>query len=133
MGEMESRVEDFAGRRVWAVVGVSSDPSKYGHRVFATLLRAGYEVYGVSVKGGEVLGHRIQTSLAELPVVPEVVSIVVPPRATEEIVRQCAALGIARVWMQPGAESEAATEFCRANGIAAVWGQCILMNYVDWP
>jgi hypothetical protein len=75
----------------------------------------------------------VYKALAELPVLPEVVSIVVPPRATEDIVRQCAALGIRRVWMQPGAESEAAIEFCRANGIEAVWGECILLSYVDWP
>ena len=113
---MEGMIKDFAARRRWAVVGVSSNPEKYGHRVFAKLLSAGYRVYGVGMTAEEVLGQRVFPSLADLPETAEVVSIVVPPRVTDEIVRQCAQLGITRVWMQPGAESEAALQFCRENG-----------------
>jgi predicted CoA-binding protein len=42
-------------------------------------------------------------------------------------VRDAAAAGIRRVWMQQGAESEAAIRFCAENGISAVHGECILM------
>jgi hypothetical protein len=71
-------------------------------------------------------------SLAELPLKPEVVDIVVPPAITEDIVRQCAALGITRVWMQPGAESEAAIQLCLDHGIAVVWDQCAMVHHLEW-
>jgi predicted CoA-binding protein len=125
---MRARIEDFVSRRSWAVVGVSSNPEKFGYKVFATLLDSGYQVQGVNIKDGEVLGHRIYPSLADLPEKPEVVNVVVPPRATEQIVRQCAELGLTRVWMQPGAESEEAIRFCKDNGIEVVWDACAMVH-----
>ena len=129
---MMERIDDFAARRRWTVVGASRDPGKYGHLVFAALLRAGYEVYGVNPNAEEVLGQRIYPSLANLPASPEVVNIVVPPSVTEEIVRQCADLGLNRVWMQPGSESPAAIQFCEEHGIEAVWDVCIIGYRRRW-
>ncbi len=88
------------------MVGASTDRSKYGNRIFRDLRQAGYTVYPVNSKGGEIEVLRAYPSLADLPERPQVVDIVVPPKMTEEIVRQCAELGLKRVWMQPGAESE---------------------------
>lgn len=125
---MMARIADFVSRRRWAVVGVSSDPEKYGHKVFATLLDSGYEVYGVNPKNGEILGQQIYPSLANIPVKPEVANLVVPPAVGEQIVRQCLELGITRVWMQPGAESQAAIAFCQDNGIEVVWDACAMVH-----
>jgi predicted CoA-binding protein len=41
-----------------------------------------------------------------------VVDVVVPPKVTEHTVETCQKLGITRVWMQPGSESEKAIKFC---------------------
>lgn len=128
MDDKMALIEDFVSRRLWAVVGVSADPKKYGHRVFATLLGSGYRVFGVNPKNGEVLGHTICRTLADLPEKPEVVDLVVPPKVTEQIVRECAELGITRVWMQPGAESDEAIQFCRANGIDVIWDACAMVH-----
>ncbi|MDH5439134.1 MAG: CoA-binding protein [Candidatus Bathyarchaeota archaeon] len=38
------------------------------------------------------------------------------------------ALGITKVWMQPGSESEKAIEYCEANGIDVVYGVCIMVE-----
>ncbi|NPV08765.1 MAG: CoA-binding protein [Anaerolineae bacterium] len=125
---MAARIEDFISRRRWAVVGVSQDPAKYGHKVFSVLLESGYWVQGVNPKGGEVLGQTIYPTLADLPEKPDVVNVVVPPSITEQIVRQCAELGLTRVWMQPGAESEEAIRFCLENGIQVVWDACAMVH-----
>ena len=111
-----------------AVVGVSADPSKYGNKVFFDLLNAGYRVRAVHRDGGEVQGHPRYRSLAELPETPDVVNTVVPPKVTEEIVAACAELGIKKVWMQPGSESERAIELCREHGIAALHDACIMVQ-----
>ncbi len=126
--EMMARIEDFVSRRCWAVVGVSDDPEKYGHKVFAVLLGSGYEVYGVNPKNGVVLGETIYPRLSDLPHQPEVVNLVVPPAVTEAVVKECAELGITRVWMQPGAESQAAIDFCRSRGIEVVWDACAMVH-----
>jgi predicted CoA-binding protein len=54
------------------------------------------------------------------------VLVVVPPAETEKVVREAAAAGIKRIWMQQGAESPAAIKFCQENGLSAVHGECIL-------
>lgn len=131
MATINELINDFVSRRRWAVVGVSADREKYGHRVFASLIGSGYDVEGVNPKNGEVLGRTIYRSLAELPQPPEVVDLVVPPAVTEQIVRECAQLGLTRVWMQPGAESDAAIRFCHDNGIQAVWGECAMVHRRD--
>ncbi len=129
---MEELIAEFVNERVWAIVGASTDPTKYGHKIFNNLRGAGYIVYGVNPKGGEIDDQQLYLSLAELPEKPAVVDIVVPPKVTEEVVRQCAELGLHRVWMQPGAESEAAIQFCHENGIKVVHDTCAMIQKRKW-
>ena len=103
-----------------AVVGVSDDESKYGHRIFRDLLGAGYPVKGVNLKGGVVLGHAIYKRLSDLEKKPDLVLTVVPPASTLLLVEECEKLGIKNIWMQPGSASAAAIEKARAYGIKTI-------------
>ena len=89
-------------------------------------------MYGVNPNGGELDGQRLYVSLAELPEKPAVVDTVVPPRVTEQVVRQCADLGIIRVWMQPGSESEESIAYCEEHGIAVVHHACAMIRKKQW-
>lgn len=114
---------------VFAVAGASRDTEKYGYKVFHDLKRAGKTVYAVNPHADTVDGDPCYPSLFALPEVPQVVSVVTSPAATETVVRECAARGIRHIWMQPGAESTAAIQFCHDNGIAVVAGSpCILVG-----
>lgn len=127
-------IEEFVNCRRWAVVGVSHNPRKFGHIIFHDLRRAGYEVQAVGREGGELDGTPLYASLAHLPEPPEVVNVVVPPKVTEVVVRECADLGLRRVWMQPGAASPAAVAFCREHGIDVIAnGPCSMMQKRRWP
>jgi len=122
-------IHDFLNKQnVFAVVGVSSNPAKYGHQVYLDLKEAGYVVYAVNPNIDEVLGDRCYHSLSELPEMPDVVDTVVPPALTEGIVKECKELGIARVWMQPGSESEKALNFCVENNINVVHDMCVMVK-----
>ena len=129
---MEELIREFINQRVWAVVGASLNPEKYGHQIFRDLRAAGYIVYGVNPGGGEIEGQWLYPSLTGLPERPAVVDIVVPPKVTEEIVRQCAEMGLGRVWMQPGSESEEAIRFCQEKGIKVVHGACAMIRKREW-
>jgi predicted CoA-binding protein len=132
--DLASVIADFVGRRRWAVVGASENPDKYGHKVFSVLLQSGYQVYGVNPKGGTLLGHKLYPSLAALPEKPEVVNTVVPPPVTEQIAKEVVALGIKRVWMQPGSESQAAIEYLQEHGVQVVHGACAMVHRRrHWP
>ena len=112
----------------YAVVGASRDPRKYGFLVYRALKAAGKAVLAVNPHAGQVNGDRCYPTLDGLPALPEVAVVVVPPEAAEAAVADCARLGIRHVWMQPGAESDAAVAACRAAGIAVVsGGPCIMV------
>jgi len=131
--EMERLIADLIGRRVWAVVGASQDPAKYGNRIFRSLVASGYQVYPINPRGGEINGTKVYPSLADLPRLPEVVDLVVPPAVTEQVVQEVHRLGLTRVWMQPGSESEAAIAYCHTHGIQVVHDACAMALRRNWP
>ncbi|HNW43738.1 MAG TPA: CoA-binding protein [Elusimicrobiales bacterium] len=114
-----------------AVVGVSDDASKYGHRIFRDLLKAGYPVKGVNPKGGFVLGNNIYKSLSEIETRPDLVITVVPPAVTEQVVEECNKLGVKTIWLQPGSESPAAIEKAAAYGIKTI-AACFMVQKGVW-
>jgi predicted CoA-binding protein len=123
----KSIVDDFLSQRTLAVVGVSRDPKKFGAIVYRELKAKGYRVLPVNPKMETFDGDHCYPSLTALPERPGGALIIVPPSQTEAVVQDAAAAGIRRVWMQQGAESDAAVRFCQANGISEVHGECILM------
>ena len=128
----EERVTRLVNLRSWAVVGVSKDARKYGHRVFLALLESGYHVMGVNPKGGLVAGHAVYPSLADLPERPNVVVTVVPSAVTEQIVATCVEMGIEHIWMQPGSESTAAIAEAQAHGLTVVAHDCAMVRRKHW-
>lgn len=129
---LEDLIRDFTNRRTWALVGATNDPRKYGNKILRDLRRAGYIVYAINLDETEIAGQPAYATLADLPVTPEVVDLVVPPAQTERVVRQCHALGLTRVWMQPGAESAAAIAYCHANGISVIHDACAMVEKKVW-
>ena len=125
----ENLIKAFLHREnIFAVVGASRDPKKYGHQVYGDLRNAGYRVYCVNPNADEVLGNKCYPSLKVLPVKPDVVDVVVPPKITEQLVKTCKKLGITKVWMQPGSESETAIKFCEENSIDVIHGVCVMVE-----
>jgi predicted CoA-binding protein len=47
-------------------------------------------------------------------------------------VKEMHGLGLTRVWMQPGSESEAAIAYCREHGIQVVYGACAMVHRRQW-
>ena len=125
----EDLIRRFLNKRnVFAVVGASRDPEKYGHQVYNDLRTAGYEVYPVNPEAEEILGARCYADIRELPRKPDVVDFVVPPEVTEKILETCLKLGVTKAWLQPGSESEKAIKFCEDNGIEVVHGVCVMVQ-----
>ena len=122
-------INEFLDKRnVFAVIGVSNNKEKYGNKVYFDLKHAGYTVFPVNPNSSSILGERCYPSLKSLPVLPDVVDIVVPPKITDETVKECKELGIGKVWMQPGSESEDAIRFCRETGIKVLYSVCVMLE-----
>lgn len=125
---MPSALEDFISHRTFAIVGVSTDGRGFGARVYRNLKAKGCHVLAVNPKATEFEGDPCYPSLKELPEPVDGAVLVVPPQVTERVVRDAAEAGIKRVWMQEGAESEAAVEFARQSGMSVVEGHCVMVE-----
>ncbi|NPV49726.1 MAG: CoA-binding protein [Candidatus Methanofastidiosum sp.] len=113
-------------KNVIAIVGASDNRDKYGNIIFRDLRDAGYKVIPVNPNADIVEGEKCYHSLSEIPIKIDVVDTVVPPHITEQIVKECKKIGITKVWMQPGSESEEAIIFCKDNGIEVIYENCIM-------
>lgn len=121
-------IAECVEERVWAVVGASTDPSKWGYRIYTALRESGYRVYPVNPRAQEIAGDLCYRTLADLPETPGVVSVVVPPRIGLTVAEEAARAGIARIWFQPGAESPANIAHARALGLKTVAHACALVE-----
>jgi len=120
-------IEDFVAQRKIAVVGVSRSGKRFGAGAYRELKARGYQLYPVHPEAETMLGDRCFSSLAALPEPVEGVLVIVPPAQSERVVEEALAAGIRRIWLQQGAESEAAIERAQRGGASVVHRECILM------
>jgi predicted CoA-binding protein len=124
---MSQSIADFSQCRHLAVVGVSRARRKYGNYAYRELRARGLDVMAVHPELASVEGDPCFKSLADLPRPADGVLVCVKPDKVPEVLRQVAATGIRRVWLQQGGESEAAGKLAAQLGLDLVQGECILM------
>ena len=125
---IEDKIESFLAGRRFAVVGASRDRAKYGNKVLRAYQQNNLEVFPVNPSADEVEGLRAYPDLASLPVSVDGVSIVTPPEVTQQVVEQAVQLGVKNIWLQPGAESQAAISHAeRAEVNLLAGGPCVLV------
>ena len=126
--DTSDQIQAMLQKKVWAVVGATDNETKFGHKIFKLLNKAGYQVYPVNPGLETVLGQRCYPSLSALPVKPDAVNFVVPPKVGELIVAECAELGIKDVWLQPGANAEPVVAAAQKAGLNVIDRSCILVE-----
>ncbi len=127
---MKSLVEEFLGKKRFAVVGSFRNETKYAYRILRDLASKGYEVYPVNPNTDKVDGMVCYKSILDIPFDVDVADIVTPPHVTVEILRECLQKGIGMVWLQPGAESEEAIRFCREKNIKCLHSICVMTESI---
>ena len=125
---MQNLIKEFMAQIRFAVVGATNNTEKYGYQIFRNLKGRGYEVYPVNPKLDELEGAKCYSTIADIPVRVDVVDFVVPPEVTEVILKDCKRLGLDRIWLQPGSESEAAIAYCRDNNLKVVHDICVMLS-----
>jgi uncharacterized protein len=125
---MQDLIKEIMAQKKFAVVGATDNPDKYGNQIVKNLIKRGYEVYPVNPKLKELEGLPCYPRLAAIPTKVDVVDFVVPPGVTEAILKDCQRLGLCRIWLQPGSESETAIGYCHDNTLKVVHGVCVMLN-----
>ena len=121
-------IDNMLQLKTWAVVGATDNKEKFGYKIFKVMLEAGLEVYPINTGVNEILGRKCYPTLKDLPVKPDAVDIVVPPRVGEQILRECTELGITNVWLQPGADTQPVINLAKELGLTVVDHACIMVE-----
>ena len=109
-------------RKAIAIVGASTDKTKFGNKAVRAYVEVGYDVYPVNPKEDMIEGLRVYRSLLDIPVKLDMVSLYVPPAVGMKVLDEVAKKGCGELWLNPGTESdeliEKATEL-KLNTICA--------------
>jgi uncharacterized protein len=93
--------------KVVAVIGASSDRRKFGNRAVRAFQQQGYTVVPINPNEREVEGLKAYASVLDVPGPIDMASFYVQPEVGEAVIEEVARKGIAEVWLNPGAESDA--------------------------
>jgi predicted CoA-binding protein len=133
MTTLKDAAGDFLAQKRIAVVGVSRTPggSHGANVVYTGLRKAGYEVFAVNPNADEVEGDACYHDLKSIPGGVDAVLVGTAPDVSAEVVRQCAELGINRIWLHRsfggGSVSEDAVTAGQENGVTLIAGGCPMM------
>lgn len=124
---MDPKIQNFLQAKRLAVVGVSHSDQKFGSVIYSELKTRGFDVFGVNPNLESINGDKCYASIAELAGKVEGVVICLPPQKAAGIIRESAAAGITKIWLQQGSQSLDTSKAAREVGVAPVEGKCILM------
>jgi uncharacterized protein len=131
MNALTDAAREFLAQKRIAVAGVSRDGTLPANYIYCRLRDAGYHVFAVNPNAGTVEGDRAYHHIGDIPVAVDGVVIATPPEHALEIVEECAALGVPRVWMHrsfgAGSLDGEAVKLCHERGIAVIPGACPMM------
>jgi uncharacterized protein len=109
---------------VWAVVGLSDNPSRAAWSVARRLQAHGKRIVPVHPRAETVFGEPGYPTLADVPVPIEVVDLFVNSRRVGAIVDEAVAVGAGAVWTQLDVVDLAAAARATAAGLDVVLDRC---------
>jgi uncharacterized protein len=109
-----------------AMVGASSDPTKFSYGVLRVLHETGYDMIPVNPKeaGGEIRGLLVYPSLSAIDRPVDMVEIFRTSKAAYGITEEAIKIGAKVVWMQIGVRNDEAARLAEAANLKVVMNRC---------
>ncbi|MQA12906.1 MAG: CoA-binding protein [Pseudonocardiaceae bacterium] len=125
-------VADILGStRSVAVVGVSDDPSRPSNEITRYLLSSTcYEIALVNPRLRRLVGRPVFGSLAELPRVPDLVTVFRQHAALPDVAEEAIAAGVRTLWLQLGLYDEQVARRAEQAGLQVVMDRCIKVEHM---
>ena len=98
MAKIDEMVQGFLAQKKIAVVGVSDKRETGCNMAYQKFKENGYQVYPINPRISTYDGVTCYPDLKAIPETPDAVFILANPKVTDEIVQQCADLGVKHVW-----------------------------------
>lgn len=130
--DAKQRLAILRAAKTVAIVGMSPKTSRSSYFVGTYLSSSSdYELYFVNpmAAGQQILGRPVYASLADLPVVPDVVDIFRRASDIPEVVDEVAAIGAPVMWVQLGIWNEDAARYGESKGLTVVMDRCIKVEH----
>jgi predicted CoA-binding protein len=122
---MREDVEWILGNcQVWAIVGLSDNPSRAAHGVARFLQQRGKKIVPVHPSAQTVHGEQGYASLADIPFPVDVVDVFRRSQDAGQFADEAVAIGARAVWFQLGVVDEAAYARTKAAGLRMVMDVC---------
>lgn len=113
-----------------AIVGASANPSRASYFVATYLLSSSpYDVYFVNPRANTILGQPAYASLADLPVVPDLVDVFRKDADLPGVAQEAVTVGAKSLWLQLGSWNEEAAAIAEAAGLDVVMNRCVKIEH----
>jgi uncharacterized protein len=113
-----------------AVVGASPNPARASNFVATYLLAStDYDVYFVNPNASEIIGRPAYGSLADLPVVPDLVDVFRRPSDLPGVLAETREVGASVLWLQFGLHDERIAAEAESAGLAVVMDRCLKIEH----
>jgi predicted CoA-binding protein len=113
-----------------AIVGASPNPARSSYFVATYLSQSSdYDLYFVNPNATEILGRPVYKSLADLPVVPDIVDVFRRASDIPQVMDEALAIGAKTVWVQLGIWNEEAAYYGESKGLTVVMDRCIKVEH----
>ena len=105
-----------------AILGASTDRSKFGNKAVRAFVARGFSVYPVNPKAPEIEGLTAYPSLAAIPAEVQLdrISVYLPPAVGLAVLPEIVARGCDELWLNPGSESEELVAAAEKEGLNVV-------------
>ena len=109
-----------------AMVGASSDATKFSYGVLRVLHEIGYDMIPVNPKeaGTEIRGLECRESLYSIERPVDMVQVFRTSEAAYAVTEEAIAIGAKVVWMQIGVRNDEAARLAEAAGLKVVMNRC---------
>lgn len=103
-----------------AVIGASSNRSKFGNKALRAFEHRGYTVVPINPNEVEVEGHRTYPSVLDVPGSLDMATVYVPPDVGFRIMEDLAKKQVPVIWLNPGADDPAVVSRARELGLETI-------------
>lgn len=103
-----------------AVIGASSDRSKFGNKAVRAFLAEGHTVIPINPREREVEGLPAYSSVLDVPQAIDMATVYVPPEVGLQLLPDLEAKRIPEIWLNPGAASDGLVAEAKRRGLNVI-------------